>query len=354
MENPLNNEDTQSNTKLKLDSKTKTKINTKINTNISKTNPNLKHHLEIENKSIAYLMQKIEDHSYTQIYNETHDDIFLKLKSYELNDAAIFPTNIANFRKLAISKGGFLFNNIRKTIYKKLLMPPYKVKNSPLQTLLIKTDNNKFKETTLNIETINKQSENNISHIDIINRDINRSVYSHLNYFSIYPNEYTDIVKSGLSNFIKTLLNFNAPKYDYYQGYHDLTLYIYLLFIDDCENNKISIMQRISELFFSDFLNKEYENKIFEVVPNIMGEILKSVNNKIYEKLESEGGVIMYMSLMVNLVLCLCNQKVKNVAVVYRVIDYIVVSHPIVIYLIPIVVSNIYIVFYLILIIDID
>jgi len=178
-----------------------------------------------------------------------------------------------------------------------------------------------------------------IAHKEILERDVERTVFSHLHYFSNISDVCDDFniftIKKNLLIFLKSVLSLKYTRYDYFQGFHDFSLYIYLLYHDNSDG--ILILQRIIEMYLKDFLDASDKNSetIFHTVTLIIRETLKYLNLEIYEKLELEFDGA-YASLMISSIVCIFTHKIKKVGVCYRILDYVLCSHPITVYVLAV------------------
>lgn len=253
---------------------------------------------------------------------------------------------IQEIRILAISKGGFLNSEYRKIIWKKLFgvkNEHFRGKNLYLLQILRNDEIFIFNEKRESFLGLNSKSNSiKYSQSDIIERDVNRSAFSHFTYFtrsqvgemSLSYDSIFELVKSNLFNFIKKIFCFNKIKYDYYQGFHDISLYLFLLYIDDPIQG-FTILQRIIEFYLKDFLaigNEDENLTIFETITFIFTEVLKHIDEDLFTYLEN-GNENNYASLLVSNIVCLFTQKIKNIHTCYRVLDYLLCSHPIAVYI---------------------
>lgn len=120
----------------------------------------------------------------------------------------------------------------------------------------------------------------------------------------------------------------NNIKYHYYQGFHDLGLFISLMY--DGKSEGIMLLQRISEFYLKDYMRDKDGDEIFLKISSILKYIMEKNNSEIYNYIFEIIGDLppVYYSL----ILCLFTHTVDDIFVSYRILDYLLVSHPIAIY----------------------
>jgi len=127
-------------------------------------------------------------------------------------------------------------------------------------------------------------------------------------------------------------LNGNYYSYSYYQGYHDLALFIYLIFHN---NIKLGVFtfQRISEFFFKDYLDPSSESNDFgfhtalQMITYLIEKIDPITNEKIIQLSDVE-----YHHFSLAWVIGWFTHSINDLHLVYRIIDYLLCSHPLTIY----------------------
>ena len=300
------------------------------------------------------------------------------------------------FHDFAISKGGFLNMKLRREIYKKLLyfsnsnngqnnIPNNKFKannksnqnnsnnninHSNAQIVSINNNNNNFNyNTNINNNTyfigpyyipllkyfrniwINKstlriywtnnylyQYMNPLKERQILKVDIERS---NINFFfpiHLYPT-INNLLKRKVEFALNTIITFNKNEFKYYQGYHDIFMLFFYLYLDS-SYTYISLFQRFSELYIKEFLmipsnikDIKSKSKGFSF-PNCIKFclfIIKELNEIAYNELieicnNDCNFVIPY-------IICLYTHNINNIFLKYRLLDYFIVSHPITIYI---------------------
>ena len=242
-------------------------------------------------------------------------------------------------KKYSISKGGFLTNKNRKILYTKI----YNITQDNYSNYIYLDP---LKEPKLldgfKLEIFRKKDEltdliQNPPESKVILQDCNRSkIYKMLSEYSPNNNNIEEIVKTikkELFNYISEMAKLNNSLYGYFQGYHDIGLYFYLLYYNNYQFAK-SVFQRFSEFNLKESL---------DINPNIKDsyqflsclEILKFVINKLDKKIQNflneiiENGICHFA---VSWILSIFTHNIDNPGIMYRILDYIIMSHPLSIY----------------------
>ena len=300
------------------------------------------------------------------------------------------------FHDFAISKGGFLNMKFRKEIYKKLLyysnsnanqnnIPNNKAKvnnksninNSNIlinnnnqvnnSQIFISNNNNNFSYNS-NINNnayfigpyyipllryfrnvwINKSSlkiywtnnylyqyMNSLKERQLIKVDIERSNINFYFPLHLYPT-INSLLKRKAEFAINTILTFNKNEFKYYQGYHDIFMLFFYLYLDS-SYTYISLFQRFSELHIKEFLiiptNPKNKNKGFSFLNCIKFclSIIKELNEIAYNELIQNTNN--NCTFIIPYIICLFAHNINNIFLKYRLLDYFIVSHPISIYI---------------------
>ena len=242
-------------------------------------------------------------------------------------------------KKYSISKGGFLTNKNRKILYSKI----YNItKDNSTDYIYIDPLKDPYLMDGFKLEIFRKKDEftdliTNPPEAKVIKQDCNRSkIYQMLSEYS--PNnknieEIVNNIKNELYNYISEMTKLNNSLYGYFQGYHDIGLYFYLLYYDNYKFAK-AVFQRFSEFNLKESL---------DINPNIKDsyqflsclEILKFVINKLDKKVQKflnqiiDNGICHFA---VSWILSIFTHNIDNPGIVYRILDYIIMSHPLSIY----------------------
>ena len=204
--------------------------------------------IDTKTKKIKEIISKIQQ-----------DIISNKSKNYLSED------NYKDLTNLAITKGGFLNMKFRRDIYKILLF--YNEENLSKKS---NTDKNNKKSYIpyLNFYKniwINKKDNNIFWKKEYINQEMHftkdRSVIkadtarSDINYFfpsGKYP-YINSLLKKRLEYGLNILINFNNCELQYFQGYHDIFILFFYLYLNS-PYTYISLFQRFSELYIIKFI----------------------------------------------------------------------------------------------------
>ena len=292
------------------------------------------------------------------------------------------------FHDFAISKGGFLYMRFRKEIYKKLLyysnqnfntnnIPNIKIK--PLNKNTQNNSNNNNNQLNNPPTIINNNFNNNINnntyfigpyYIPLLryfrNAWINKStlkiywtnnyLYQYMNplkerqiikvdiersninvYFpmNLYP-DINKLLKGKVEFAINTIITLNKNEFKYYQGYHDIFILFFYLYLDS-PYTYISLFQRFSEFYIKEFLmipnNTKNKNRGFSF-PNcikfclfIIQELNEIVYNELIQNCNND------CTFIIPYIICLFMHNINSIFLKYRLLDYFIVSHPITIYI---------------------
>ena len=251
--------------------------------------------------------------------------------------------NYKELANLAISKGGFLSMKFRREIYKILLF----FKDDELSK---KNEDKNIKKNFIpslkyyNNIWINKNTANLYWKKEYIYQEMlfskDRAVIkadtarSDINSFfsSIKYPEINALLKKRLELGLNTLINFNNRELNYFQGYHDIFMLFFYLYLDS-PYTYISLFQRFSELYIKENLLLQNRNNKGYTFPNSMKfcmAIIKQINKFAYEDLVNycNSEIIFVIPYIVSLF----THSLNNLNKRYRIMDYLLVSHPITVY----------------------
>jgi len=292
------------------------------------------------------------------------------------------------FHDFAVSKGGFLNMKFRKEIYKKLLyysnIPLNNVSNIKLKVnsnnqnnnnnSQINSSSNKLPSNIIQNNPNNNNNNNNNNTYFLgpyympqiryfrnvwINKSTQKIYWSHdylyqylkplkerqiikvdverCNINSYFPsNSYpylNSFLKSKVELALNTIITFNRNEFKYYQGYNDIFMLFFYLYMDS-PYTYISLFQRFSELYIKENLSISDKNhgKGFNF-PNCIKlcmAIIQDLNNLAYNELvqycKSDCTFVMPY------IICLFTHNINNIFIKYRLLDYFLVSHPISVY----------------------
>jgi len=140
------------------------------------------------------------------------------------------------------------------------------------------------------------------------------------------------VIKEELNSIIKRNSAILEGRYHYYQGFHDLSLYIMLLFISNINIGSL-IMQRISEFFLRDFLSemKDNETPDFNMINSILSNLIEIKEPQAIKKLKSKVELIEpYFAL--SWILSWFTHNLTNISKIYRIMDFLLCSHPLAVF----------------------
>ena len=172
--------------------------------------------------------------------------------------------------------------------------------------------------------------------------------------------EKARLITMDLEKYLKLMCCLNKNIYNYFQGYHDLGLYFLLLY-HKYPHYAVSVFQRFSEFNLKELLNIKYKQKKIEddgkynmidmsdtlkilkfiidfMAPDVkyffekkeQGELLKFNKNKIKEDDNLDKYSICDFAF--EWIITLFTRYFENINNVYRIFDYLMVSHSLAIY----------------------
>ena len=302
-------------------------------------------------------MKKIELKDFIQSYLDSCDKNYInnlmkndnliekKIEEMDLFIEKIKDKNLISIdeynqiKKYSISKGGFLTNKNRKILYSKI----YNItQDNYSDYIYIDPLKDPYILDGFKLEIFRRKDEltdliQNPPESKVILQDCNRSkIYKMLSEYSPKNNNLEEIIqtiKKELFNYISEMAKLNNSLYGYFQGYHDIGLYFYLLYYDNYQFAK-SVFQRFSEFNLKESLdiNPEIKNS-YQFLSCL--EILKFVINKLDKKIQKflneiiENGICHFA---VSWILSIFTHNIDNPGIMYRILDYIIMSHPLSIY----------------------
>ena len=313
------------------------------------------------------------------IFKENNDKFIIKnskdkffceklreIKEYAQSLKFIEKIKISDFKKIrefAISKGGFLTYDVRKILYKKIYLINHKNMFKMVYIDYGAIINRNWDFDKIDIFSEKKIYDNYRETCD--DRTINAD-YCRSRILELSKNEeekkIVRLITYDLQKFLKLMCCLNDNIYNYYQGYHDLALFFILLY-HKRPYYAVSVFQRFSEFNLKELLACQYNKKKF-----INGEydmiemddtlrILKFIldymdpNVKIFfEEMEINEDINYYKRLKKNniqetpednFIIChfalewiisLFTRFFEDFNNVYRIFDYLMVSHSLAVY----------------------
>lgn len=271
----------------------------------------------------------------------------------ELDDTTIFTReHFERIRKFAVTKGGLLLNSYRREIYKKAFF----LKDEEI--LFIYYDDSKFTEKSITTKKFYKMLNSEVSHNltdtsqphkvttkkdeRIIELDVKRTIAN--SYFANHQEELNPL-KQNLTKLLKLFFDLNY-QYGYYQGFHEIGLYIFLIFYN-YEHLAIQMLQRFAEFFLKDYMveinnpleNNSQNTKIlipdknfkFETVFKILNDVTAQ-NDKKFWKFIQDHTINSDTVNSLPWIITLFTHDVEEIMLQLRILDYILFSNPNVVY----------------------
>ena len=290
-----------------------------------------------------------------------------EIKEYTKEIRFLKIIKISDFKKirdLALSKGGFLTYDVRKILYKKI----YLLNHSNVFNMLY-IDYNAIINKKWDFDKIDIFSEKRIyddlsptCEDKVINADYSRSRILQMAKNS-EDKEMAKLITLDLRDFLKLMCRLNNNIYNYYQGYHDLALFFILLY-HKRPQYAVSVFQRFSEFNLKELLTCQYNKKqmidgeydmiemddtlkilkfiIDYIDPNVKiffeqkekyedYSYYKKINkNKIETETPEDNYIICHFAL--EWIITLFTRFFEDFNNIYRIFDYLIVSHSLAIY----------------------
>ena len=122
-------------------------------------------------------------------------------------------------------------------------------------------------------------------------------------------------------------------EYHYYQGFHDIAVYLMMIFNIESERRSfLEFLQRVIEFYFKDYTSEFNKNRFdFQQAINIFVHLVELKDKASLDKLKlqvEEYSPYFVLSWIVSWL----TQSIKNSESVYRILDFLICSHPIAIY----------------------
>jgi len=250
-----------------------------------------------------------------------------------------------NIQKFSISKGGFLSNENRKILYLKI----YNIQDDNLNEMLYVSpekkidrfyNKDKFKLNIFNKKNKDSNKKENSNNLKVILQDCNRSkIYFILDKYDKNGENvenYSKKIKEDLHNFILELDKLNNNVYNYFQGYHDIGLYFYILYIKE-KKYSLNVFQRFSEFNLKENLQinpKQNDSYQFMSCVKILKFVIETIDedfqkNFIDVKLSEYNGLCMFAS---SWLVTVFTHNINRTEIIFRIFDYIMVNHPLSLY----------------------
>ncbi|XP_042567644.1 TBC1 domain family member 20-like isoform X3 [Cyprinus carpio] len=223
-----------------------------------------------------------------------------KRKTAEITQALnTTPVDVATLRRMAISEGGLLSDEIRRQVWPRLLN--VSVENIPEQLEPVDRDNNKdFSQVLLDVQ-----------------RSLRR-------FPPGMPDEQREGLQEELIDIILRVLVKN-PQLHYYQGYHDIVV-TFLLVLG--ERLATALVEKLSThhlryLYYRDFMDPTMDNT--KHILNYLMPIIERVNPEVYDFMQqAEVGTIFALSWLITWF----GHVLSDFRHVVRLYDFFLACHP--------------------------
>ena len=327
--------------------------------------------LPYEPKYSDYIEKIFKEYNNKFIIKNKDDKIFCEklreVKEYAQNLRFIKKIKISDFKKMrefAISKGGFLTHDVRKILYKKAYLLNH---SNVFNMLYIDYDcliNRQWDYDKIDLFSQKRIYEDIAPSCEerIINADYCRS-----RILQLAKNEedkkMAKLITLDLREFLILMSRLNNNIYNYYQGYHDLALFFLLLY-HKRPQYAVSVFQRFSEFNLKELLNCKYNKRKFingeydmiemddtlrilkfildYIDPNVKiffeekeknedyNYYSKIAKNKIEQETLEDNCIICHFAL--EWIITLFTRFFEDYNNIYRILDYLIVSHSLAIY----------------------
>jgi hypothetical protein len=269
-------------------------------------------------------------------YNKKKTEIFEFMLNLQGSSKILSQNDFKRLRELAISEGGFLDNEIRSFLYRKI----FNVKESKILGGESQIETLKIYES-LDQKKGNKNSflfkserhsiiEGNNSSIitQEINNELTRSILFKLKITELghLDREDQQFLLKELRRFLSRILSMKNLDYNYYPGYQEICFYIMMLYLGK-QNLGISVMQRISEIHLRKYLSDFDLGSLLENNKNILNYLISELDPEVYKLLEpndEESSVTLNETY--SWLLSLFTRGFTDHGISYRILDYLLIS----------------------------
>ena len=323
-----------------------------------------------EPKYRNYVENIFKENNDKYIIKNSKDKFFCEklreIKEYAQSLKFIPKIKIADFKKirqLAISKGGFLTYDVRKILYKKIYLI-----NHQNMFKMVYIDYKAIINRNWDFDKIDIFSEKRIydNYKETCDDRTINADYCRSRILELAKNDeekkLVKLITYDLQKFLKLMCCLNDNIYNYYQGYHDLALFFILLY-HKRPHYAVAVFQRFSEFNLKElltcvynkkqFINGEYDMiemddtlRILKFILDYMDpnvkiffeemEINEDINyykklkkNEIQETIE-QNSIICHFAL--EWIITLFTRFFDDFNNVYRIFDYLMVSHSLAVY----------------------
>ena len=252
---------------------------------------------------------------------EKEREIILLIKELEkqtIDDLTDLQINlyIKKIKGFAISNSGLLNNENRAKIY-----------NFYMILLKNKSENKRILRLLNNLVDSETQIKSKNDCKRVISVDCDRSVINQYNESNINKEEKLEYIEKLKS----ILLELNDKKFfSYYQGFHDISFYLILVFKQDLAKLTDFLYQlcffKLHD-FSLEYLNEKYDFvQVMKIFDYIFQELYPHYHSKIQE-ISQDG--FYYVS---SFIFTWFTHDINNIPLLMRIFDYLILSNPLIIY----------------------
>lgn len=204
------------------------------------------------------------------------------------------PVDVAALRRMAISEGGLLTDEIRCQVWPRLLnVPPQVLEQEP--------------------ETVDRENNKDYNQVLL---DVQRSLRR---FPPGMPDEQREGLQEELIDIILRVLKRN-PQLHYYQGYHDIVV-TFLLVVG--EQRATALVEKLSTHHLRDFMDPTMDNT--KHILNYLMPIIDRVNPEVHDFMQqSEVGTVFALSWLITWF----GHVLSDFRHVVRLYDFFLACHP--------------------------
>lgn len=243
----------------------------------------------------------------------------------------INPRFYSQLKEISV-KSGFQKEN-RKRIYSLLFEISEDTQKELLfesLSLKVKFQNNFKLPTEINSNSMN----HNTNGIDVLKKDISRSIYNQIRD-TMEENDYQPLDLKKFEN--PLIFFFNSDKYYYYQGFLDMAVYVFVLFPENKLNMKnhplteaFAFLSKFSELFLKDYLIHPTQSKdLFLEATQFLKDIINLIDFEISQLINQTDNCL---SLILSWIITLMTHNLSDITKGFRLLDYLILAEPYAIY----------------------
>lgn len=207
---------------------------------------------------------------------------------------SVSPVDVAALRRMAISEGGLLTDEIRCQVWPRLLnVPPHVLEQEP--------------------ETVERENNKDYNQVLL---DVQRSLRR---FPPGMPDEQREGLQEALIDIILRVLKRN-PQLHYYQGYHDIVV-TFLLVLE--ERLATALVEKLSTHHLRDFMDPTMDNT--KHILNYLMPIIERVNPEVHDFMQqAEVGTVFALSWLITWF----GHVLSDFRHVVRLYDFFLACHP--------------------------